>query len=451
MSNERSSVSSQLSQFIVGGSQFLKPEQNLFPTIDPAWLREHGYEYYERSLSTIHYLSQMGTMVASWKRFWWNSAHMLMGKAWHEAVDSFLCHQQATNCAIELHSRPYYMQEPEWKISYEIIKSEVFADLIRFKPYDSSKPNALIVPPISGHYPTLVEGTVRSLLLEFNTFVINWKNIRDIPISEGDFTFEMNTEIVKRYIQMIGQYTNIVAVCQGGVHAFRAAALLSQHRDPCQPHSLTLLGTPIDTREPSNQITEFANSRSLKWMEENLHWRVPSYYRGAGRSVYPGHLQIAAFYLKSRKMHEDRFNNYIKALAESNLGKHHQEVVKWYQETVEAFNLPLDMGARWHTESVRSQFQDHDLALGNATQYGEKIDPTAIRSTYLMCCGGEEDDITHPEHCHAASYLCTNLFDSYKKKMVVEDAGHYKIFSGKTFKYNVLPNIVKMSRRPPLF
>jgi poly(3-hydroxybutyrate) depolymerase len=312
-----------------------------------------------------------------------------------------------------------------------------FGTLLRFrKDTDVVQPRVLVVAPMSGHFATLLRGTVSVLLPDHDVYITDWKNARDIPLSDGTFGFDEYVDHLIRFLEIMGEGSHMIAVCQPAVAALAAAAVMAEHGNRTQPRSLTLMAGPIDTRQNPTKVNELAKSRPIEWFEEKLIDKVPWRYKGAFRRVYPGFLQLTAFMSMNLDRHINAHISQFRALACGDVVAAEAHT-KFYNE----YNAVMDLPAEFYLETVKRVFQDHDLPLGNLTWHGEKVKPEAIRRTALLTVEGERDDICSIGQTMAALDLCTGVRINHKRHHLQTGVGHYGVFSGSRWAREVYPRV----------
>ena len=310
-----------------------------------------------------------------------------------------------------------------------------FGTLLNFKKdVDAAQPRVLLVAPLSGHFATLLRGTVRTMLPEHDVYITDWHNVRDVGLSHGRFGFDEYIEHLVRFLEAIGPGAHVIAVCQPCVAVLVAAAVMAQMNHAAQPRSMTLMAGPIDTRVNPTKVNELANSKPMEWFERNLIASVPLRYPGAFRRVYPGFVQLAAFMSmnveRHVKAHRDLYDNLAK-------GEHEKaQITKAFYD--EYFAV-LDLTAEFYLETVRLVFQECALPLGKLQWQGEPVEPRAIKRTMLLTVEGERDDICAVGQTAAAHDLCTGLRPYLKRHHMQAGVGHYGVFSGNRWTNQIYP------------
>jgi poly(3-hydroxybutyrate) depolymerase len=310
-----------------------------------------------------------------------------------------------------------------------------FGTLLNFKKdVDAAQPRVLLVAPLSGHFATLLRGTVRTMLPEHDVYITDWHNVRDVGLSHGRFGFDEYIEHLVRFLEAIGPGAHVIAVCQPCVAVLVAAAVMAQMNHAAQPRSMTLMAGPIDTRVNPTKVNELANSKPMEWFEQNLIATVPVRYPGARRRVYPGFVQLAAFMSmnieRHLKAHRELYDNIAK-------GEHEKaEVTKAFYD--EYFAV-LDLSAEFYLETVRLVFQEHALPTGALKWHGDLVEPRAIKRTMLLTVEGERDDICAVGQTVAAHDLCSGLRPYLKRHHMQPGVGHYGVFSGNRWTNQIYP------------
>lgn len=339
------------------------------------------------------------------------------------------------------HARPSFgvdrvpVGNREVEVSEEVALELPFGSLLHFaKDVDQPQPRILVVAPLSGHFATLLQDTVRTLLPENDVYVTDWANARDVPLEAGSFGFDDYVEHVIRFMEAIGPGGHVLAVCQPCVQVLTAAAVMAQHDNPAQPLSMTLMAGPVDTRVSPTKVNELATSKPLDWFEKNLIATVPAGFRGAGRRVYPGFVQVGAFMAMNMERHVKAHVELFENLA---MGEHEKAhaTKSFYDE----YFAVLDLAAEFYLETIAKVFQEHELPRGVLTYKGEKVDFRAIRRTALLTVEGERDDICAVGQTVAAQDICTSLRPHLRRHHMQAGVGHYGVFSGRRWKGQVYP------------
>ncbi|MWB76888.1 polyhydroxyalkanoate depolymerase [Pseudooceanicola sp. 216_PA32_1] len=316
-----------------------------------------------------------------------------------------------------------------------------FGQLLHFtKPeVDVPQPKVLVVAPLSGHFATLLRGTVEVLLQDHDVYITDWKNARDVPVSAGYFGVEDYVEYLIRFMEEIGPGGNILAVCQPCVQALIAVSVMSQQDHPCTPRTMTLMAGPIDVRESPTVVNDLAFDHPIGWFERNVISTVPWRFAGGGRKVYPGFVQLFAFMNMNMDRHKAQHKKLYDLLAEGKEDEA-QKIMEFYDE----YFAVLDLTAEFYLETIERIFQKAELAKGEFTYRGELVDPSAIRKTALLTVEGGRDDICSLGQTTAAHDLCSSLRPHLKRHHLQANVGHYGVFNGKRWEFEIYPVVRNM-------
>ncbi len=333
------------------------------------------------------------------------------------------------------------------RVSIQTVLEKPFGRLIHFKKEERRKeePTLLIVAPMSGHYPTLLRDTVKYLLPEHNVFLTEWINARDVPLSEGEFSFEDYVHYLMEFLRILkqqGHQVHLMSVCQPTVPSLVAQSLLAQSNDPAQAVSMIMIGGPIDARKSPTAVTNFALEHDLRWFERNLISMVPLPYGGAGRLVYPGFLQHMGFIAMNPGRHavaHQKYFDHLTAGDESSAEKHRE----FYDE----YNAVMDLPKTYYLQTIEKVFQKFELPLGTMHIAGQRVCPEAISKCALLSIEGQLDDISGAGQTHAVHTLCTGVPAQKRQQHTVEGVGHYGVFSGSKFEKHIVPLIAAFTKK----
>jgi poly(3-hydroxybutyrate) depolymerase len=328
-------------------------------------------------------------------------------------------------------------------VDEDILVRKPFGQLKYFRKVgaESGRP-LLIVAPMSGHYATLLRGTVERLLPDNDVYITDWRDAKLVPLSDGSFDLDDYIDYLIEYLTLIGETTgerpHMLAVCQPAVPAFAATALMNQDKNPWRPRTLTMMGGPIDTRKAPTAVNTLATQRPFAWFEQNVIATVPMIYAGSGRKVYPGFLQLAGFMTMNLGSHLvshwEMFKHLVVGDDESASGTQ-----KFYDE----YRSVCDMTAEFYLQTVDVVFQRHLLPDGQLEHHGRLVDPAAIRDTALLAIEGERDDISGIGQTKAALDIATKLPAERKHYFLAPDVGHYGIFNGRKWREKIAPVVEK--------
>jgi poly(3-hydroxybutyrate) depolymerase len=325
----------------------------------------------------------------------------------------------------------------------EILLRKPFGQLKHFyREGHDEGPHLLIVAPMSGHYATLLRGTVQRLLPSFDVYITDWRDAKLVPLSEGKFDLDDYIDYLIEFLELIGKKTgerpHLLAVCQPAVPAFAATALMNADKNPWRPKTLTMMGGPIDTRLAPTAINTLATQRPFAWFEQNVIATVPIIYPGAGRKVYPGFLQLAGFMTMNLGSHLVSHWEMFKHLVVGD-----EESASSTQKFYDEYRSVCDMTAEFYLQTVDVVFQQHLLPQGRMEHRGRPVDPAAIRDTALLAIEGERDDISGIGQTKAALDIAAKLPKSKKHYLLAEDVGHYGIFNGRKWRERIAPAVEK--------
>jgi poly(3-hydroxybutyrate) depolymerase len=323
----------------------------------------------------------------------------------------------------------------EVAVHEEIVLRLPFGQLKRFRREGvDGGPKLLIVAPMSGHFATLLRGTVERMLPGHDVHITDWRDARQVPVADGRFDLDDYVDYLIRFLEAMGPGSHMLAVCQPSVPCYAAAALMSADRHPCRPRSLTMMGGPIDTREAPTAVNTLATERPHAWFQQNAIATVPVSYPGAGRKVYPGFLQLAGFMSMNLGNHMISHWEMFKHLVQGD-DEEADATKAFYDE----YRAVCDMTAEFYLQTVELVFQKHALAKGEMTHRGRRVDPGAITDVALLAIEGERDDISGLGQTKAALTLATNLPDAKKRYLMAEGVGHYGIFNGSRWRNRIAP------------
>jgi poly(3-hydroxybutyrate) depolymerase len=328
-----------------------------------------------------------------------------------------------------------------------------FGDLIhiRVNGREEQPRKVLLVAPMSGHYATLLRSTVKSLLVNCEVYITDWHNARDIPVSEGKFDVEDYTLYLVDFMKELGPETHVVAVCQPAPLTLAATAYLAEVEPKAQPCTLTLIGGPVDPDATPTDVTDFGRRVTMGQLEETMIQRVGFKYKGVGRMVYPGLLQLASFMSMNADRHSKAFSDQIQRVMRGEASDHDAHN-RFYDE----YLAVMDMTAEFYLSTVERIFKNREIAKNEFIVAGHKVDIGKITDVAVKTVEGANDDISAPGQCIAALELCTGLPDSKKASHVEPGAGHYGIFAGRSWRDNIRPLVIdfmnantrKPQRRP---
>ena len=326
-------------------------------------------------------------------------------------------------------------------VNIESVWERPFCRLLHFErvfehPPARPQPRVLIVAPMSGHYATLLRGTVEAFLPNHDVYITDWADARMVPITEGRFDLDDYIDYVISILHFLGGDAHVVAVCQPSVPVLAAVARMEATEDPYVPHSMVLMGGPIDTRVNPTGVNKLAEARGVSWFRRNVITRVPFPHPGAMRDVYPGFLQLHGFVSMNLDRHIEAHRNLFHHLVQGD-GNSAQKHREFYDE----YLAVMDLAAEYYLQTVDTVFVRHALPKGTMRHRTEPVQPSAIRRVALMTIEGEHDDISGMGQTEAAHRLLDQLPDRLKAHWLQPGVGHYGVFNGSRFRSEIAPRI----------
>ena len=289
---------------------------------------------------------------------------------------------------------------------------------------------------MSGHYATLLRGTVQTFLQDHDVYVTDWVNAREVPVLDGRFDFSDYMDHIRAMLQALGPRAHVLAVCQPGPPVLAACAVMAEEDDPCRPASMTFMGSPIDARLAPTAPTRMAEERPFAWFKSNLIYTVPPPWPGALRRVYPGMVQLAAFIGMNAERHQQAHRQYFSDLIDGD-GDGAAKHLEFYDE----YLAVMDLTEEFYLQTIDIVFQSHLLPRGLLTHRDQRVKLEAIIDIALMTVEGEQDDISGVGQTQAAHGLCRNLPDHKKELYVQPEVGHYGVFNGRRFRDEIYPKV----------
>jgi poly(3-hydroxybutyrate) depolymerase len=325
------------------------------------------------------------------------------------------------------------------RVDEEVVVRKPFGQLKHFRKVEGELgAPLLIVAPLSGHYATLLRGTVERLLPKHDVYITDWTDAKLVPISEGSFNLDDYIDYLIAFLETIGEERgerpHMLAVCQPAVPAYAATALMAADKKAWRPRTLTMMGGPIDTRQAPTAVNTLATQRPFSWFENNVIATVPMIYPGAGRKVYPGFLQLAGFMTMNLGSHLISHWEMFKHLVVGD-----EESASATQKFYDEYRSVCDMTAEFYLQTIDVVFQNHLLPKGEMEHRGRLVRPDAIRDTALMAIEGERDDISGLGQTRAALDIATRLPASMKQYLMAKEVGHYGIFNGRKWREKIAP------------
>ncbi|EJL27788.1 polyhydroxyalkanoate depolymerase, intracellular [Caulobacter sp. AP07] len=340
---------------------------------------------------------------------------------------------------VDVRVRPTVVWESPWARLVQFDRD--MSDMRRAGKF-SLDPAVLIVAPLSGHYATLLRGTVEAFLPDHAVFIVDWVNAREVSVLEGRFDFHDYIDHIRQMLGVMGPRPNVVAVCQPGPPVLAAAALMAEDNDPSRPASMTFMGSPIDARLSPTVTNNLAEEKPFAWFQSNMIYTVPAPYPGMGRRVYPGFVQLASFMSMNAEKHQDAHRRYFQDLVKGD-GDSADKHLEFYDEYLSV----LDLTEEFYLQTIDIVFQQHLLPKGELTHRGRLVNPEAITDIGLMTVEGENDDISGIGQTQAAHTLCSALPEAMKEDYVQPNVGHYGVFNGRRFREEIYPRVRDFIRK----
>lgn len=401
----------------------------------------HAYEMTHAAISPMRAAAQVGQQVM---RHPLSLVPGNMGtRAFSAALEMFInATRRYGKPSFDIDSVP--VDGADTPIVEEVVWSAPFCELLHFRRDSAAAaarndPKVLIVAPMSGHYATLLRGTVESMLPEHDVYITDWIDARDVPLAEGVFDLDDYTDYLIAMVEHLsqdGERVAVMAVCQPGIPVMAATTLMATDRNPRRPASVTLMGSPIDTARNPKQPNELANAKPISWFENNVVTLVPWPNRGYMRRVYPGFLQLSSFLAMNVDRHVDahvsQFRNLVRGDGDSS--EAHR---KFYDE----YLAVMDLTGEFYLQTIERVFQKRLLAEGRYRYRGNLIEPRAINDVGLMTIEGEKDDITGLGQTEAAHDLVPDLPQSRRVHYVARGVGHYGVFNGSRWRSLIQPKV----------
>jgi poly(3-hydroxybutyrate) depolymerase len=393
------------------------------------------YDAYEVQRSLLTGASTMANIGVGWLNNPmnpWGYSHM--GPIMASALQVF-AHASAPRGKPEFGLKTTVVEGREVAVREEIVLRKPFGQLKRFRRAGiDGGPKLLIVAPMSGHYATLLRGTVERMLPGHDVYITDWRDAKCVPLEDGKFDLDDYVDYLIEFLEHIGPGAHMLAVCQPSVPAYAAACVMSADQHPCRPKTLTMMGGPVDTREAPTEVNTVATQRPFEWFQSNVIATVPYLYPGAGRKVYPGFLQLAGFMAMNLGNHLVSHWGMFRHLVTGD-GESADATMKFYEE----YRSVCDMTAEFYLQTIDVVFQSHALPKGEMMHRGRRVDPGAITDIALLAIEGERDDISGLGQTKAALNIATGLPEALKRYYMAEGVGHYGIFNGSKWRGRIAP------------
>ena len=323
----------------------------------------------------------------------------------------------------------------------EVIWARPFCRLLHFRrefadPRENADPKLLIVAPLSGHYATLLRGTVRTMLQSHDVYIVDWVDARMVPLAYGAFDLDDYIDYLIEIFRLLEGDVHVMAVCQPSVPVLAAVALMETDGEPHVPQTMTLMGGPVDTRTNPTAVNTMAKTRSVEWFRRNVIMNVPWPHPGVMREVYPGFLQLTGFMTMNLDRHLSAHRNLF-----DNLVRGDGEPAEKHRNFYDEYLAVMDLDAAFYLQTVETVFIRHALPKGEMRHRDRRVDPSRIKRVPLMTIEGENDDISGVGQTQAAHALCTGLSERQKQHHLQPRVGHYGVFNGTRFEADIAPRI----------
>ena len=332
-------------------------------------------------------------------------------------------------------------------VTERVVWERPFCRVIRFERNGEvpavARAKLLVVAPMSGHYATLLRGTVEAFLPTHDVHVTDWTDARMVPIAVGHFDLDDYIDYLMAMCRFLGDGgpLHTLGVCQPAVPLIAAAALMGAAGDPLAPASMTLMGGPIDTRRSPTAVNKLAQDRGTEWFRDHCLEVVPLPYPGAGRAVYPGFLQLSGFMAMNMDRHVNAHHDMFRHLVKGD-----GDAAEKHRDFYDEYMAVMDLTAEFYMQTIETVFVRHAMPRGEMVHRGRPVDLGAIRRTALMTVEGEKDDISGVGQTSAALELCGSIPDAMKRQYTQADVGHYGVFNGSRFHREIAPRITDFTR-----
>jgi poly(3-hydroxybutyrate) depolymerase len=393
------------------------------------------YDAYEMQRSMLAGASTLANIGAGWMQNPANPfAYSGMGPIVASALDVF-AHAAAPRGKPVFGLTSTKIDGKDVVVHEEVVLKKPFGQLKHFRREGvEGSPRLLIVAPMSGHYATLLRGTVERMLPGHDVYITDWRDAKLVPLSDGHFDLDDYIDYLIAFLEHIGPGAHMLAVCQPSVPCYAAAAIMAEEQNPARPRTLTMMGGPIDTREAPTAVNMLATERPHTWFQKNVIATVPYSYPGAGRHVYPGFLQLAGFMTMNLGDHLTSHWEMFKHLVEGD-----DDSADATKSFYEEYRSVCDMTEEFYLQTVDVVFQRHLLPKGELTHRGRRVNPAAIKDIAILAVEGERDDISGVGQTKAALDISTKLPEKLKKYHLAKGVGHYGIFNGSKWRTNIAP------------
>jgi poly(3-hydroxybutyrate) depolymerase len=414
----------------------------------PAAAADHGLML----AAPAYWLYEMGYAALGPARALADAGKLLFKNPANPAAHTAFGRQMAAACELFERSTRRY-GKPEWRIDHTVVGGQhvpVHIDTVWERPFGRllhfermfdrvprrPQPRLLLVAPMSGHHPTLLRGTVEGFLPNHDVYLTEWIDARMVPLAQGSFDLDDYIDYLISILHVLRGDVHVIAVCQPSVPVLAAVARMEADGDPHVPHSMVLMGGPIDTRVNPSVVNALAARRGIEWFRRNVITKVPFPNPGFMRDVYPGFLQLYGFMVMNLDRHMQAHRNLFQHLVEGD-GDSAQKHREFYDE----YLAVMDLCAEFYLQTCETVFIRHALPKGEMTHRGVRVDPARINRVALMTVEGENDDISGVGQTEAAHRLCINIPAEKKAHWLQPAVGHYGVFNGSRFRAEIAPRI----------
>ena len=393
------------------------------------------YDAYELQRSWLSGASLMANLGAGWLQNPANPlSHTGFGPMIASGLDVF-AHAAQPRGKPEFGFDSVMVDGREVPVVEEVVLRKPFGQLKHFRREGvEGGPKLLIVAPMSGHFATLLRGTVERMMPIHDVYITDWRDAKLVSLDEGRFDLDDYIDYLVEFLAQIGPGAHVLAVCQPTVPAYAATCLMNEDKHPCRPATLSMMGGPIDTRKAPTAVNTVATQRPLAWFEQNVIATVPFFYPGVGRKVYPGFLQLAGFMAMNLGNHLMSHYRMFQHLVDGD-GESAESTKAFYEE----YRSVCDMTEEFYIQTIEDVFQKHKLPKGEFLHRGRKVDPGVITDTAILAIEGERDDISGIGQTKAGLTLAKNLPEEKKRYLLAEKVGHYGIFNGRRWREEIAP------------
>ena len=401
----------------------------------------------------LYYMHEFARLSMAPARAWTEAMRFMVDHPLNPMSSTPMGRSMASAAEIFEHLTRAY-GKPEWDlhateiegrevaVEEEVLINRTYCHLLHFKRAAERKdPKLLVVAPLSGHFATLLRGTVEAMLPDHEVYVTDWQDCRMIPATQDRFNLNDYIDYLIDFLHLLGPNTHVLAVCQPSVPALAAVSVMSGWGDNCVPASLTMIGGPIDTRKSPTKVNQLAQEQPLEWFERNVVVDVPPPYPGMFRKVYPGFIQLTNFISMNLDQHIKSYGELFEHLVQGD-----DEAADKKRDFYEEYRSVMDLPAEFYLQTIKTVFQEHELPDGKMIARWHPVLPDMITQTALMCIEGELDDISGIGQTKAALEITPNLPDDKKLYYLQPGAGHYGVFNGRKWREQIAPRIKRFIR-----